>query len=57
MSENKHTIQELHQYQALPLSVKIRLTMDRIKGWVEEFGEDGCYISFSGGKTARCFLT
>lgn len=26
------------------------MTRQRIKGWVDEFGEDGVYVSFSGGK-------
>lgn len=37
----KHTIDELHQWQALPLSVKIRMTKERIRNWVNEFVEDG----------------
>ena len=50
MAENKHTLAELQQWQALPLSVKIRMTAERIRNWVNEFGEDGVYLSFSGGK-------
>ena len=50
MSENKHTMAELKQWQALPLSVKILMTKERIRNWVNEFGEDGVYVSFSGGK-------
>lgn len=48
--ENKHTMSDLHQMQSLPLSVKIRMTARRINEWVDEFGEDGVYLSFSGGK-------
>ena len=47
---NKHTMTDLYQMQALPLSAKIRMTQNRINGWVDEFGEDGVYVSFSGGK-------
>jgi 3'-phosphoadenosine 5'-phosphosulfate sulfotransferase (PAPS reductase)/FAD synthetase len=36
--------------QSLPLSVKVRMTARRIDDWVSEFGEDGVYLSFSGGK-------
>jgi 3'-phosphoadenosine 5'-phosphosulfate sulfotransferase (PAPS reductase)/FAD synthetase len=36
--------------QSLPLSAKIRMTARRINEWVNEFGEDGVYLSFSGGK-------
>ena len=46
----KHTIQELYQWQALPLNIKVRMTAERIRNWVNEFGEDGAYLSFSAGK-------
>ena len=41
---------DLYQMQSLPLSVKVRMTARRIDDWVSEFGEDGVYLSFSGGK-------
>lgn len=44
----KHNIWELRQMQSLPLNAKIRMTKRRIKAFVDEFGEDGVYISFSG---------
>lgn len=47
---NRHTITDLYQMQALPLSAKVRMTARRIDDWVSEFGEDGVYLSFSGGK-------
>lgn len=47
---NKHTMDDLYQMQSLPLSAKIRMTARRINEWVNEFGEDGVYLSFSGGK-------
>ena len=50
MSEQKHTKEELRQWQALPLSIKVRMSMERIRMWVREFGESGVYVSFSGGK-------
>lgn len=50
MAENKHTMQELYQWQALPLNIKVLMTAERIRNWVDEFGEDGVYLSFSGGK-------
>lgn len=53
---SKHTLQELKQYQALPLNVKVMMTKDRIRGWVREFGEDGVYVSFSGGKDSTVLL-
>ena len=46
----KHTMKELYQWQALPLNIKVRMTAERIRNWVNEFGEDGVYLSFSGGK-------
>lgn len=56
MAENKHTIQELYQWQALPLKLKIRMTQQRIRDWVREFGENGVYVSFSGGKDSTILL-
>lgn len=52
----KHTISDLYQMQAMPLSIKIRMTQTRIKAWVEIYGEDGVYISFSGGKDSTVLL-
>lgn len=46
----KHTMQELYQWQALPLNIKVLMTAERTRNWVNEFGEDGVYLSFSGGK-------
>ena len=43
-------MQELYQWQALPLNIKVLMTAERIRNWVNEFGEDGVYLSFSGGK-------
>ena len=56
MRNAKHTIQELYQWQALPLNIKVAMTRDRIRGWVNEYGEDGAYISFSGGKDSTVLL-
>ena len=46
----KHTMQELYQWQALPLNIKVGMTAERVRNWVNEFGEDGVYLSFSAGK-------
>ena len=54
--ENKRTISDLYQMQALPLEVKIRLTASRIRDWVNGFGEDGVYVSFSGGKDSTVLV-
>lgn len=52
----ERTIQDLQQLQALPLSLKVRLTQDRIRQWVNEFGVNGVYVSFSGGKDSTVLL-
>lgn len=52
----EHTIQELKTRQALPLEIKIRMTEQRIREWVNEFGIDGVYVSFSGGKDSTVLL-
>ena len=52
----KHTMDELRQWQALPLSVKIRMSQERIRMWVREYGESGVYVSFSGGKDSTVLL-
>lgn len=53
---SKHTIDDLRMMQALPLSVKVRMTETRIRQWVQHYGEDGVYISFSGGKDSTVLL-
>lgn len=52
----KREMWELQQMQALPLNIKIKLTQSRIRQWVNEFGEDGVFISFSGGKDSTVLL-
>ncbi len=42
--------------QAMPLEDKIRFTERRINEWIREFGEDGVYVSFSGGKDSTVLL-
>lgn len=46
----RHTSSDLKQLQALPLDAKIAATKHRIQQWIDKYGVDGCYISFSGGK-------
>ena len=53
---NAHTIDELRQLQAMPLSIKVAMTMTRIRAWVYEYGKDGVYVSFSGGKDSTVLL-
>ena len=52
----KHEFYELQQMQSLPLGAKIRLTQQRVRDWVDTYGEDGVYISFSGGKDSTVLL-
>lgn len=49
-------IQILKMRQAMSLKDKIRFTQRRIKEWVNHYGIDGCYISFSGGKDSTVLL-
>jgi NH3-dependent NAD+ synthetase len=51
-----HTIDDLKQRQSLPLGIKVRMTQQRIREWVNEFGIDGVYVSFSGGKDSTVLL-
>lgn len=50
------TLQELQMLQALPLAVKAEKTKLRIREWVDRYGEDGVYVSFSGGKDSTVLL-
>ena len=53
---SERTLADLKLKQSLPLSVKVSLTRERIRQWVNEFGEDGVYCSFSGGKDSTVLL-
>ena len=53
----KNTIEELRNLQALPLHLKVEKTKARIREWVNFFGVDGVYVSFSGGKDSTVLLT
>ena len=53
---NLHTLHELQELQSYPLSIKIQLTKQRIREWIRRFGEDGVYVSFSGGKDSTVLL-
>lgn len=55
-TENAHTMDDLRIMQALPLSVKVAMTQTRIRAWVDQFGKDGVYVSFSGGKDSTVLL-
>ena len=53
---SKHDLSELHQLQALSLNEKVERTKVRIKQWVEHYGLDHVYVSFSGGKDSTVLL-
>lgn len=52
----RHTATDLKQLQALPLDAKVVATKHRIQQWIDEYGTDGVYISFSGGKDSTVLL-
>ena len=52
----KHTAEDLKLMQALPLDMKIQLTKDRIRSWVNTFGESGVCVSYSGGKDSTVLM-
>lgn len=52
----KHIISDLAQMQSMPLNIKIRMTQRRIKDWIDYYGCDGVYVSFSGGKDSTVLL-
>ena len=47
---------DLKILQAYPLWMKVERTKRRIAEWVDYYGEDGVYISFSGGKDSTVLL-
>ena len=49
-------INELRLLQNYPLELKIAKTEQRIIEWVSEFGVDGVYVAFSGGKDSTVLL-
>lgn len=50
------TSDELKILQELPLELKIKRTQQRIREFVDHFGVDGVYVSFSGGKDSTALL-
>lgn len=46
----------LKMRQAMPLEDKIKFTKRRIQEWVDYYGTNGCYVSFSGGKDSTVLL-
>ena len=50
------TKEDLRYFQSLPLDIKVAMTQTRLREWINHFGEDGVYISFSGGKDSTVLL-
>lgn len=50
------TKDELKMLQSLPLEVKVAKTKQRIREWVDYYGTNGVYVSFSGGKDSTVLL-
>lgn len=48
--------QELIMLQSLPLEIKVAKTKLRIREWIDYYGEENVYISFSGGKDSTVLL-
>lgn len=42
--------------QSMPLEDKVRFTKRRVEQWIEHFGVNGVYVSFSGGKDSTVLL-
>ena len=47
---------ELITLQSLPLEIKIGKSLRRIQEFIDHYGENGVYISFSGGKDSTVLL-
>ena len=50
------TKEDLVMMQHLPLELKVAKTKLRIQEWVNHYGRDGVYVSFSGGKDSTVLL-
>lgn len=50
------TREDLKYFQKMPLNIKVAMTRQRIREWVNYYGRDGVYISFSGGKDSTVLL-
>lgn len=40
----------------MPLNIKLAMTKTRLRNFINEYGEDGVYISFSGGKDSTVLM-
>lgn len=48
--------EELQMLQALPLEIKVMKTQQRIREWIDYYGEDNVCVAFSGGKDSTVLL-
>ncbi len=48
--------EELQMLQSLPLELKVMKTQQRIREWVQYYGENSVAVSFSGGKDSTVLL-
>ena len=55
-NDSGRTSADLRQLQQMPLSKKVVMTKQRIRQWVEHYGKDHVYVSFSGGKDSTVLL-
>lgn len=55
-NDNRHELWQLQQFQVLPLEVKIMKSKQRVREWVDYYGIEGVYVSFSGGKDSTALL-
>lgn len=53
---SERTRADLQYRQRLPLDIKIAMTRSRIREWINWYGEEGVYVSFSGGKDSTVLL-
>lgn len=53
---NKYTKTDLLQFQSLPLGAKVNHCKLRLRDYVDHYGVDNVYISFSGGKDSTVLL-
>lgn len=56
LKEHKMTEEDLVYRQHLPLYLKVAMTKQRIRSFINEFGVSGVYVSFSGGKDSTVLL-
>lgn len=56
LKQNQLKALQLKQLQSLPLELKVEKTKARIREWINYWGKDHVYVSFSGGKDSTVLL-